>query len=307
MYNERKLKNYCSNSKKGTFVLSMMIIAVMLFATLINVSEVNAETEEFDAPKVTTSIHLDENTWVNEPFYVQINGKLPNNMYSFIDCVHSFDLGKTWSSGSGFYYSKDNANASIVAKAVYKLDETGETVETKTSEPIKFKYDGTKPTINGVAMNGMTATVNAHDATSGVVAYGVSNSPNILPKTWSNSKTINIGNGGLCYFYAKDAAGNVSEAKSLTVKPKNVNINKCKIIQLGSNNGVDGEFSFSGGLIKPHPDMEYNGYELKKDVDYTLSWKNNMNVGTGTLIIKGKGGFYGTLNRNFKFINLILI
>jgi len=39
--------------------------------------------------------------------------------------------------------------------------------------------------------------------------------------------------------------------------------------------------------------------KLKKGTDYTVSYKNNKNVGTATVIIKGKGNYQGTVTKKF--------
>ena len=38
---------------------------------------------------------------------------------------------------------------------------------------------------------------------------------------------------------------------------------------------------------------------LKKGTDYTVSYKNNINVGTATVTVKGKGNFTGTIKKTF--------
>ena len=39
---------------------------------------------------------------------------------------------------------------------------------------------------------------------------------------------------------------------------------------------------------------------LRRDRDYTLSFKNNVKVGTASIVIKGKGNYTGTINRTFR-------
>ena len=41
---------------------------------------------------------------------------------------------------------------------------------------------------------------------------------------------------------------------------------------------------------------------LKDDVDYTVSYKDNINIGTATVIIDGKGNYSGRITRNFKIV-----
>ena len=56
---------------------------------------------------------------------------------------------------------------------------------------------------------------------------------------------------------------------------------------------------------KPHtPDvkMSFNQKRLKKDRDYTLTYKKNTNVGTATVTIRGKGNFTGTKKTKFQIL-----
>lgn len=46
--------------------------------------------------------------------------------------------------------------------------------------------------------------------------------------------------------------------------------------------------------------LYYNGNKLKLDSDYTVSYKNNVKVGTAQAVIRGRGNFTGTTVLNFK-------
>ena len=46
--------------------------------------------------------------------------------------------------------------------------------------------------------------------------------------------------------------------------------------------------------------MKVKGKTLKKGTDYTVSYKNNTNVGTATVTITGKGNYTGTVKKTFK-------
>lgn len=52
----------------------------------------------------------------------------------------------------------------------------------------------------------------------------------------------------------------------------------------------------------PTVKVNVNGTDLalKPGTDYTLSYKNNINVGTATVIITGKGSYTGTISKTFK-------
>ena len=49
--------------------------------------------------------------------------------------------------------------------------------------------------------------------------------------------------------------------------------------------------TYTGSEITPLPVVKYNGNELIKDTDYTLTYANNTNAGDGTITITGMGNF----------------
>ena len=63
---------------------------------------------------------------------------------------------------------------------------------------------------------------------------------------------------------------------------------------------------YTGKAITPSVDVSVDsasGTYLFKDIDYTLTYKNNINVGTATVIIKGKGTLYKYKIRAYKNVN----
>lgn len=57
--------------------------------------------------------------------------------------------------------------------------------------------------------------------------------------------------------------------------------------------------TYSGKTIKQSIKVKLDGKTLKSGTDYTVSYKNNKNIGTATLTIKGKGKYSGTLQKTF--------
>lgn len=58
---------------------------------------------------------------------------------------------------------------------------------------------------------------------------------------------------------------------------------------------------YQGKAVTPSVKVTLKGTALKKDVDYTVSYKNNTKAGkTATVTITGKGKYTGTINKNFK-------
>lgn len=59
---------------------------------------------------------------------------------------------------------------------------------------------------------------------------------------------------------------------------------------------------YEGKKLEPQPILRDGYIKLIKNEDYTLSWKNNTSIGTGTIILKGKGAYKGTLKLEFSII-----
>lgn len=59
---------------------------------------------------------------------------------------------------------------------------------------------------------------------------------------------------------------------------------------------------YTGKNITPALTITYAGQALKRDVDYSVSYSNNKNVGTGSIKITGKGNFNGTKTMSFKIV-----
>ena len=56
---------------------------------------------------------------------------------------------------------------------------------------------------------------------------------------------------------------------------------------------------YSGNKITPEVTVTYNGRTLKKDVDYTVSYANNINAGTASVTVTGIGAFTDSKSSNF--------
>lgn len=60
--------------------------------------------------------------------------------------------------------------------------------------------------------------------------------------------------------------------------------------------------TFTGSAVTPEPVIKFGSLTLKKDTDYTLTYANNINVGTATVTITGKGNYSNTQTVNFKIV-----
>ncbi len=59
------------------------------------------------------------------------------------------------------------------------------------------------------------------------------------------------------------------------------------------------EQTWAGRAMTPEPTVTYSGTPLVKDTDYTLSYTNNVNLGTATVTATGIGSYTGTVSENF--------
>ena len=86
-------------------------------------------------------------------------------------------------------------------------------------------------------------------------------------------------------------------AATATFKINPIDISKTTI------QGVHPMFAYTGSAVKPIPvitaTIAGKTETLKLGTDYTLSYKNNTNVGTGSITITGKGRFTGSVTKNF--------
>ena len=65
--------------------------------------------------------------------------------------------------------------------------------------------------------------------------------------------------------------------------------------------GVDKK-AYTGKEIKPDVVIKKGSTKLKKGTDYTLTYKNNVNTGRATIIVKGKGNYTGTKTMYFNIV-----
>ena len=79
---------------------------------------------------------------------------------------------------------------------------------------------------------------------------------------------------------------------------ENFKIVACSIAQATCSRIADQ--TYSGKAIEPTFTVLYKNRTLRKGTDYTVSFKDNVKIGTATVIITGKGNFEGTKEITFK-------
>lgn len=71
------------------------------------------------------------------------------------------------------------------------------------------------------------------------------------------------------------------------------NIENCNVL-LNSTN-----YTYTGSKIKPNITVKNGTTELVKNTDYTVSYSNNINVGTAKITVTGTGNYSGSLKKTF--------
>ena len=87
---------------------------------------------------------------------------------------------------------------------------------------------------------------------------------------------------------------NGDDATKVVLKKKGKYIGYCKItIPYAS-------YTYRGRGIVPTVTVKDGSTKLVKGTDYTLTYKDNINVGTATIVVKGKGKYVNSFNKTFK-------
>lgn len=62
------------------------------------------------------------------------------------------------------------------------------------------------------------------------------------------------------------------------------------------------EINYTGDSITPRVTVIHNGGKLTEGTDYTLTYKDNTEVGTATVTVTGTGGYWGTVSAQFDIV-----
>ena len=106
--------------------------------------------------------------------------------------------------------------------------------------------------------------------------------------TLSYSDNINAGTATITITGKGNFAGTTSKTFSISARA----MSDTSVVNISSQ-------TYTGNVISPLPTITYNNKTLKKDTDYTLSYSNNINAGTATITITGKGNFTGMTSMTF--------
>lgn len=113
----------------------------------------------------------------------------------------------------------------------------------------------------------------------------------------SNTKVATVSGAGL-------VKGLKTGKTTITAKTASGKEAVCTITVLGSLKDAQIKAisiqDHTGKEVKPELSVSYQGTTLKNEEDYTVSYQNNINAGTATALIKGKGAYHGEKEITFE-------
>ena len=141
----------------------------------------------------------------------------------------------------------------------------------------------------------VTALLNGNSSTNLSIKYTGTNGTSYAEST---DKPINAGTYNVSISFAGDNNYN-SASFSFTLIIDQLDISSANV----EIEGINSSYVFTGSPITPAPTkVSVNGIEI---TSYDLSYTNNTNIGTATLIITGKDNYIGTYNINFDISDII--
>ncbi len=106
---------------------------------------------------------------------------------------------------------------------------------------------------------------------------------------------VNIGTATVVITGVGNFEGTVR--KNFKIQTKSLNVNYVTPIQ---------NQEYTGLAIEPEVVLTYNGNTLKKNVDYRITFSDNIEVGQATATIRGRGNYVGTIKVHFRITGIDL-
>lgn len=179
-----------------------------------------------------------------------------------------------------------------------------------SSEPAYFdmNYTYLKPTNNQTSSNKIDLSSSSVSEISSKTYTGSAIEPSftvtlnnkILKEnedyTVTYSNNISIGTAKILI----KGIGNYVGEKTITFKivaptTSKINLSSASVSEISSK-------SYTGSAIKPSVTVKVNGKTLSLNKDYTVTYSNNISVGTAKILIKGTGNYTGEKTITFKII-----
>ena len=243
----------------------------------VNETEVNTAAEG-----ATVTVVITPNTgWVvnqtSGQWYAAIEAaKAPKRAQSNIDMLKDFELTKLLGQDNTWSFVMQRANAEISVSYKKLLTNTDITIEDITA----LTYSGVALTPDVTVKDGSTVLTLGTDYN---VAYS-NNTNAALSTATENAPTVTITAVSTSEKYAGETT-------------KTFTINK-KAMEDGFIANI-ASLVYNGVAQEPAPVVTFNGMTLVKGTDYSVSYENNVNVGTATVTCTGQGNYSGQAQKTF--------
>ncbi len=139
---------------------------------------------------------------------------------------------------------------------------------------------------------GQSKNIGASSSTSGAVLTYKSTTPSICTVDKNGNVTaFKTGTGYVTVTASANGYNSVSKDVKIVVSKKSL------------NNGLltlsETSYVYDGTYKKPTATVTFGGKVLQEGKDYTISYRNNLNVGVATVIAAGMGDYTGYTSKNF--------
>ena len=139
---------------------------------------------------------------------------------------------------------------------------------------------------------GQSKNIGASSSTSGAVLTYKSTTPSICTVDKNGNVTaLKTGTGYVTVTASANGYNSVSKDVKIVVSKKSLNNG---LITLSETSYV-----YDGTYKKPAATVTFGGKVLQAGKDYTISYRNNLNVGVTTVIATGMGDYTGYTSKNF--------
>lgn len=139
---------------------------------------------------------------------------------------------------------------------------------------------------------GQSKNIGASSSTSGAVLTYKSTTPSICTVDKNGNVTaLRTGTGYVTVTASANGYDSVSKDVKIVVSKKSLNNG---LITLSETSYV-----YDGTYKKPAATVTFGGKVLQEGKDYTISYRNNLNVGVTTVIATGMGDYTGYTSKNF--------
>ncbi len=190
--------------------------------------------------------------------------------------------------------------SSIVLNSEYHgyINRKGNTVTSPAKDVIEalMKPYGKKANLNSSSsvtiVAGQSKNIGASSSTSGAVLTYKSTTPYICTVDKNGNVTaLKTGTGYVTVTASANGYDSVSKDVKIVVSKKSLNNG---LITLSETSYV-----YDGTYKKPAATVTFGGKVLQEGKDYTISYRNNLNVGVTTVIATGMGDYTGYTSKNF--------